>query len=438
MEDIAPFRCNVPGVSDAAARRVVGPIHLLALGVNGIVGVGIFFAPADIAARAPGGGTLLFVLTAAAFVPVALAFAVLGSRFHEDGGPVVFARAAFGPLLAFVVGWIAYVSAIASSSAVIAGLMAASGPAIWLTTAGRQRAAATVFAALLALVCASGLRLSARTWTALTTLKLLPLIALAAVFLATRGAAMPAPIAAATAAPAWGAAALITVFAYQGFEIVPVLAGEARRPAFSVPFATIGSLAVAAALYAVLNAACESALPGLAASGAPLADAAAVHGGPGLGALVGAGTSVSAVGIAFGMMAATPFYLAALARVDAIPGGLHVIGDDGVPRRALLVTWALVTALIQAGGRAELFALSSVAVLSQYLVTSAALLALALKRRHGLRPAHAAIAIPAGLVALALVAGASQREAVTACAALAGGLVLRTAARRRTTAVTSP
>jgi amino acid transporter len=417
-------------VSEAAPRRDVGPIHLLALGLNGIVGVGIFFAPADVAARAPGAGTLVFAGVALALAPVAVAFATLGARFDQDGGPVVFARAAFGAFPAFAVGWIAYLSAIASCASVIVGLATFSGPAIGLVGPAAQRVAATLFAAALALVCASGLRLSARTWTALTAVKLLPLLALAGVFLLAP--APPASVAATAAAPvAWGAAGLVTVFAYQGFEIVPVLAGEARRPSFSVPFATVGSLALAAALYVVLYRACETALPALAGSSSPLVDAAAVHGGPGLAALVGAGTGLSALGISFGMMAATPFYLAALARVDGFGGGLEAVDVRNVPRRALLVTWALVTALIQAGGRAELFALSSIAVLSQYLVTSASLLALALKRRHGLRPAHAAIAVPAGAMAIALVAGASPREATVAAAALVAGLVGRAVARRR-------
>jgi amino acid transporter len=417
-------------------RRDVGTIHLLALGVNGIVGVGIFFAPADVAARAPGAGMLVFAGVALALAPVALAFAALGARFDEDGGPVVFARAAFGAFPAFAVGWIAYLSAIASCASVIVGLATFSGPLIGLSGPTAQRAAATVYAAILAVVCAAGLRLSARTWTALTAMKLLPLLALALVFLAAPAPPLPAP--AAPAVPvAWGAAALVTVFAYQGFEIVPVLAGEARRPSFSVPFATIGSLALAAVLYVVLYRACETALPGLGGSAAPLVDAAQVHGGPGLAALVGAGTSLSAIGISFAMMAATPFYLSALARVDGFGGGLDAADARNVPRRALLVTWALVTLLIQAGGRAELFALSSIAVLSQYLVTAAALLALALKRSRGLRPAHAAIAVPAGLVSLALVAAASPREAAVAGTALAAGLVGRALARRRAAPSTS-
>ncbi len=396
--------------------------------------MGIFFAPADVAARAPGAGTAVFATTAVVLIPVALAFAILGGRFDEDGGPVVFARAAFGPLPAFVVGWIAYVSAIASSAAVIVGLTTAVGPVVGLDGEAGQGVAATVLAALLALLCAKGLRLSARTWTALTVLKLLPLIALALVFLifpAAPAAAAPLPSPVHGIEPSWGAAALIATFAYQGFEIVPVLAGQARRPAVSVPLATVGSLAIAAVLYVVLQAACVSALPHLAASRAPLVEAAAVLGGPGLAALVGAGTSLSALGIAFGMMAATPFYLAALARVDALGMGIAAVDPRGVASRALFVTWALVTLLIQAGGRGELFALSSIAVLSQYLVTAAALLALALRRQRGLTARHAALAVPAGIVALGLAAGASPREAIAAAAALLVGLVIRATIHRR-------
>jgi amino acid transporter len=333
-----------------------------------------------------------------------------------------------------VVGWVAYVSAIASSAAVLVGLTTAVGPAIGIDGEAGRRAAATFLAALIASLCARGLRLSARTWTALTVLKLLPLLALALVYAFSPGS--PSAVAAPSVPvvgiePSWGAAALIATFAYQGFEIVPVLAGQARRPAVSVPLATVGSLAIAAVLYVVLQAACASALPHLAASRAPLVEAAAVHGGPWLAAFVGAGTSLSALGIAFAMMAATPFYLAALARVDGLGLGLAAVDARGVATRALLVTWSLVTLLIQAGGRGELFALSSIAVLSQYLVTAAALLALALRRQRGLTGRHAALAIPAGIVAFALAAGASRREALTAAAALLVGLAIRAAIHRR-------
>ncbi|MFP2933462.1 amino acid permease [Pyxidicoccus sp. 3LG] len=175
-------------VTATSQERPVGPLQLLALGVNGIVGVGIFFAPAEVAARAPGSGAILaFALTGLALVPVAFAFAVLGRRFAEDGGPIVFARAAFGERASFLVGWVAYVSAFLSTSAVVAGLSRALAPSLGLDGPLGQRVLASVLVTVLAGVVASGIRVSARAWTALTVLKLLPLAALLLVFLALSG-----------------------------------------------------------------------------------------------------------------------------------------------------------------------------------------------------------------------------------------------------------
>jgi len=60
---------------------------------------------------------------------------------------VVFARAALGEMAGFGVGWISYVSALASAAAVMAGLTAASGPAVGIDTPGELRLAASATAA---------------------------------------------------------------------------------------------------------------------------------------------------------------------------------------------------------------------------------------------------------------------------------------------------
>src|SRR5512140_1855386 len=133
--------------------RTLGFWSLLALGINGIVGVGIFFAPAEVAALVPGrAGVLVYALTALALLPIAWTYATLGGRFAEDGGPYVWARAAFGPNVAFAVGWIAYVSALFSTSAVMVGLAEHAGPALGLHAPWARRAFAVVLLVLLAFV----------------------------------------------------------------------------------------------------------------------------------------------------------------------------------------------------------------------------------------------------------------------------------------------
>ena len=411
--------------------RPVGPWQLLALGVNGTVGVGIFFAPAEVAANAPGFASVsVFLLTGLAMVPVALALAVLGRRFDEDGGPVVFARAAFGDRTSFVVGWVAYVSAFLSTAAVMAGLTRAVAPALGLHGRLASGLGATALASLLGLVVATGIRVSARTWTTLTVLKLLPLLALLAAFLAF-GAPGPAPGAGA-AQVSWLRAGLTVMFTYQGFEIVPVIAGQVRSSARSIPFATVGSLCLAILLYLGLVWACVSALPGLAHEAAPLAAAARVFGGDALAGLVAWGTSLSALGICFGMMVTTPRYLSALAGGERDLFGLDRLDERGVPTRALVVTWAIVILFVNAGDLSELFALSSIAVLATYGVSAASLAVLSWRRDRGLVPGHALLAGPPIALGLVLVAfGATAREGLVALAAVLAGLGLGAAARPR-------
>jgi amino acid transporter len=411
-------------------KRPVGPFQLLALGVNGIVGVGIFFAPASVARLAPGRASILaFAFTGLALVPVALAFATLGRLFDQDGGPVVFARAAFGDFASFLVGWVAYVSAFLSASAVMVGLTNATAPSLGLAGPLALRAFATGLVAVLALIVASGIRISARVWTSLTILKLLPLLALLVAFFLYAGPAAPAVSGGETA---WLGAGLMILFTFQGFEIVPVIAGQVKSSARAIPVATVGSLLLAILLYVGLVAACVAALPDLAHSGAPLADAAGVFGGTGLSRLVALGTSVSALGIALGMMVTTPHYLSALASGQRALFDLERLDERGVPMRALLVTWVLVTLLVNAGDLGELFALSSIAVLMQFGVTAAALVALAFRRYRGLRPIDAWPAVPTFVVGITLVAfGATRREGLVALGAIVAGLVLSRLAKVR-------
>lgn len=407
----------------AAEPRALGFWSLLALGLNGIIGVGIFFAPSEVAALAPGrAGVWVYAATAAALVPVAAAYAILGSRFAEDGGPYVWARAAFGPRAGFAVGWIAFVSALFSTSAVVSGWCVHAGPLLGVHSDVGQRLLASVSVLVLASIASSGLRPSAFVWSTITVLKLVPLLLLAALFLLGSRAPLPASVG---GAPSYARAALVVVFATQGFEIVPVPAGNARGSARAVPLATVASLALAAALYLVLHAACLAAVPDLARSRAPLVDAARTLGGGKSAALVALGTNVSALGIAFGMFAMTPRYLAALGRSDGLGEWLGREDRRAVPQRALWATALVVLVAVLSGKLMELFALSSVAVLAQYGVSVLALVVLALRgarrlSRWHLWPAPLALAV-VGLMARA----ARPRElAVALGMLLVGGTLL--------------
>src|SRR5690606_21871262 len=254
----------------------------------GIVGVGIFFTPGVLARLVPGSaGALIYLATALLLVPVAWTVAVLGRALPFDGGPAVWARAAFGETTGALVGWVAVVSALLSAAAVFAGLAQHLTAGSDFPSAAPLTAWATLGA--LATIAAFGLSPSAWTWNALTIAKLVPLTLLLAMAVAKDSP--PSPVSPARP-PDFGRALLVALFPLQGFEVVPVLAGSARRGRVALPVATVGALIAAAVLYASLQLVCARALPNLEHEQSPLVAAAGALSGPGFRGLVELGTTV--------------------------------------------------------------------------------------------------------------------------------------------------
>jgi len=398
------------------ARRVLGLGTLLTLGLNGIVGVGIFFVPGELARLVAGpASAFAFALTACLLAPVAWAYGRLGSAYPEDGGPFVWAREALGTRFAFAVGFVSYASAVLSTSAVVSGLGQYLAPELGVTTDVGQLGFRTMATLLFAGVTLLGLRLSAWVWSVLTALKLLPLVVLAASGLG-HGVALSA-----TVSPTVGGlarAALLAVFPMQGFEIVAVPAGEVRGGPRTVLSATLLSLGLAGALYVCLQLACVVALPQLASTSAPIVEAGNAVTGMGRGWFA-TGANLSAIGIAFGMFAMTPRYLSALG-TDALLGAALGRERRGVPVLALLVTAGLVLLFVSTASLEGLFVLSSLAVLLQYAVSAVSLFRLAGRGERGLGRVDRWMA-PLTLASLALLAHAAR---LTELGVLGGILVV--------------
>jgi basic amino acid/polyamine antiporter, APA family len=406
--------------------KPLGFFALLTLGINGTIGVGIFFAPSQVAANTPGyTGALVYLLAGLALLPVAFIYGHLGTRFAEDGGPYVWARLAFGSQAAFLIGFLTYVSALFSTATVATGLSEHLSGAFAHSIPLGQKAWAVLCVLALASAAAAGLRLSALAWSTVTVLKLLPLIMLT---LLAASAVLSGQLPETAAAPnsqvsMVGRALLIVVFALQGFEVVPVLAGSSRTQR-AVALATIGSLVSCTLFYGVLHAICVRALPDLGVHKTPLVGAARVFGGE-LGArVVALGQIVSALGIAFGQTVTTPRYLSTLGRDDGLGGWIGAEDVRRVPQRALWITTAGVIAFVLREDLGGLFALSSIAVLAQYTVATLALAMLAQRGYHGVPRQQRVWALPA-LVGIGLVAqGAELKELLTTAAVTALGAVI--------------
>jgi amino acid transporter len=408
-------------------RRVLGSFDLACIGVNAIVGSGIYLFPGNLSATLGSGSIAAWALTGLLCLPLALSFAVLGSKEERSGGPVRYAELAFGRSISFLVGWSAWVTSVVSWAAVASGL-----PhylAVFVPAAKRGGAAEAVTAGVVVALCVLnvvGVKPGARLTVALTIGKLVPLVLFVIVGLTAVSATQfhaPPP----SALEALPGMALVTMFAYQGFEVVGVPAGEARSPRRAVPRAVVASILVATLLYVLVQIVFVGV--GGRATSAPLPDAAESFLGPGGAALLGAGGLMSMLGFNAGTALSTPRYLQALADEALVPAlfaRLHRRFET--PWAAIVATSLATLGMTLASDFANLVDFAVAAVLCQYLATSAALVRLGEGLRQKLLGAVSIV------VSMAFVAKCELRQFVALGAVLAVGAFVAVATRARTRA----
>src|SRR5205823_4146113 len=88
-----------------------------AVTINGIIGAGIFGLPSKVYGLIGGYSLIAFVVCALVVMLIILCFAEVGSRFQETGGPYLYAREAFGPAVAFEVGWLIWLARLTAFAA---------------------------------------------------------------------------------------------------------------------------------------------------------------------------------------------------------------------------------------------------------------------------------------------------------------------------------
>src|SRR5439155_9787080 len=305
--------------STPTLRRVLGRWDLTAIGVNQVIGGAIFLMPAQVAAQIGGWSPIAFVLMGLASMSVALCFAEVGSRFEGTGGPYLYTRAAFGRFVAFEVGWMQWFTRASSQASIMAGIAVALGYYWPAVTVGWPRALVLGgVTGSLAWINVRGIRQSAWVVNALTIGKLVPLALFIIVGLAFIDASRLTSLPPITLRQA-STAALMLIFVYGGYDVVPVPAGEAIDPRRHVPFALVTTILAVMTVMTLAQIVAQSVLPALWAHQRPIADAAAVMMGSGGALLVGAGSVVSMTGNNAGQVLTGSRMLFALAEHGELP-----------------------------------------------------------------------------------------------------------------------
>jgi amino acid transporter len=240
------------------------------------------------------------------------------------------------------------------------------------------------------------------------------------------------------------ASGLLLIFAFGGYEVVPVPGGETRDPRRAIPFALIMTIVIVTLIMTMAQIVAVGTLPDLAASKTPLADASVMFLGAAGAVMITLGAVFSTSGNNIGQALSGSRNLFALAEQGDLPPWFgHVHPTFRTPANAILVTSGVALALAVSANFQWAAAASAMSRLIVYVFTCASTLRLRSPRFENvvkpagfvvpLGPVIPAIAI---LIALAILAGASKQQFIAGGVALAAGAVLYivavTGARTRT------
>jgi amino acid transporter len=294
-----------PGPAKARLARKLGVWSAAAVVVGGMIGSGIFRVPQTVAAETGSPGLIMLVWVAGGAIALAgaLSLAEAAALFPRAGGLYAILFEAYGPLVAFLYGWLTLIISPASTGAVALVFAEYLGRLIPLTPL-QVRAVAIGAIILVAAANYRSVRLGAAIQNVFTSAKLLALVGLiAAAFLLTpravhAAAAMPAGV---PLSPTWsgfGLALVAALWAYNGWQDGTLVAGEVRNPGRSLPVALIGGALVVTVLYLGANLAYLHVLPVGAIAASPLvaSDVAVRLVGSASAALIAALVAVSTFG----------------------------------------------------------------------------------------------------------------------------------------------
>lgn len=395
--------------------KLTGAISLV---VGTVIGTGIFLKTTVMTQQVGSPEMVLLVWVAAGLLSLAgaLTYAKLGGMLPKAGGDYVYLRAAYGDLPAFLFGWMRFaVGATGSIAALAAGfaifftaLFGLSAP--WYKTSfqlfggefvwqfGWAQIVAVLVIAVFSAINCGGVVLGGRAQTILTVSKVFGFVfIIAGVYLFTPGVSWEQLSSEfrtpnLTVIQAFGAAMLAALWAYEGWNNMPMAAGEIEQPGRNVPRALIFGSLVILAIYLLTNLAYFHALPvgEIAASnaGSPVATkAVATFLGSTGATFVTVAIMFSIIGALNGTILTNSRVPYAMAKDGLFPEKIAALNEQTrVPVRSIVIQAIWASALALLGTFDQLTNYAVFAAWIFYVLTTSAVFVLRRKMPDASRP----------------------------------------------------
>ncbi|GAY73684.1 APC family permease [Lentilactobacillus kosonis] len=299
-------------MSDNAKKMGFGSIYLL--GINGIIGSGIFLLPNQIYKTAGNQGYLVIFVAALATLLITLCYADMASRTTGDGAAWLYSYNAFGRFPGFEVGLFSWIQGIITISAEVAALLnimmtlvpAIKNPSVYKITG-------IVIIICLAGICLLGSGVTSISDNLSSAIKIVILVGFIglAVWQISKGTAHFAT----DAIKFQPSSAFNTAFyMYSGFSFLPIAAANMQNPEKNLPKALVSVIVTVGIIYSLVQFAVTRLLgPAIANAKSPLATAfSQVFGQTGFIVII-IGMGISILGVAFSVTFSTPYIAYSLA-----------------------------------------------------------------------------------------------------------------------------
>lgn len=317
------------------------------LGINGIIGSGIFLLPQEIYKHMALMSVLVLVIAAITVSMIALCYADLSSRFEGSGSAWLYSYNAFGKFTGFQVGIFAWFLGILTISAEVIALLRilknvfpVFNDPVWYY----------VFAlgliVLLALINLKGTRLVTIIDNISSAAKIISLILFIVVgvfFMKMSNFSPIVPVEADTfggLVASFGAAFSIVFYMFTGFSFIPIAAREMKNPQKNIPKALILVMISVTVLYALVQLIAIGILgPTITNYDIPIAAALQTILGEWGYYLIIMFMCISVLGVAFAVSFSTPYLSASLANEhNLFPKFIGKKNKSGAPYVSIIMT----------------------------------------------------------------------------------------------------
>ena len=239
--------------------------------VGSILGTGVFLKTSTMSVLVGNPWMVLAIWVVAGLLSLAgaLAYAELGSLMPNAGGEYVYLKEGYGDIWAFLYGWMRFwIGSPGSIAAYAVGAMTFMSGAVDLSFIGGKVTASVIVIILFSSINCLNIAFGGRLNAIMTGLKLLIIISLCVGVLffsdssSVEHFSQRAPGYSGFAGwSAFGSATLAALWAYDGWNNLPMVGGEIKNPQRNIPLALGLGMLVILAIYLVANVAYFYALP---------------------------------------------------------------------------------------------------------------------------------------------------------------------------------